>query len=97
LRHRVRYTREAAGIIRRLHPQIKHEIRQGIAALLEAPLAGHALHFELAGLRSCRVRNHRIIYRLHEGDAMIEIIFIRLRRDVYEELRDLLLKQMNQG
>jgi mRNA interferase RelE/StbE len=88
--YRVRYTIEAAGRIRKLHPQIKRDIREGIRTLLEAPLAGYSLHFELSGLWSYRVRNHRIIYRINSDEMMIDIVFVGPRRDVYEQLRDLL-------
>jgi mRNA-degrading endonuclease RelE of RelBE toxin-antitoxin system len=84
---------EAAGRIRKLHPQIKKEIREAIRALLRTPLNGHPLHFELSGLRSYRVRNHRVIYRINADDCTIDIVFVGPRRDVYEQLRDLLLGQ----
>jgi mRNA-degrading endonuclease RelE of RelBE toxin-antitoxin system len=90
-RYRVRYTTEAAGRIRNLHPQIKKEIREGIRILLQTPLAGHPLHFELSGLRSYRIRNHRVIYRINADDRTIDVVFVGPRRDVYEQLRDLLL------
>jgi mRNA interferase RelE/StbE len=91
--YRARYTKEAAERIRKLHPQVKYEIKQGIKELLVAPLAGHALQCELAGLRSYRVRTYRIIYRLHDDDSCLDIVFVGPRRDVYEELRTLLLAQ----
>jgi mRNA-degrading endonuclease RelE of RelBE toxin-antitoxin system len=90
-RYQARYTVEAAGKIRKLHPQIKREIREGIRTLLETPLAGHPLHFELSGLRSYKVRYHRVIYRINADESMIDIVFVGPRRDVYEQLRDLLL------
>jgi mRNA-degrading endonuclease RelE of RelBE toxin-antitoxin system len=95
--YRARYTREAAGRIRKLHPQIKREVREGIRALLDAPLAGHALQFDLEGLWSYRVRRHRIIYRIHDDEASLDIVYVGPRRTVYEELRALLLEQRRQG
>jgi mRNA-degrading endonuclease RelE of RelBE toxin-antitoxin system len=92
-RYQVRYTQEAADRIRKLHPQIEREIREEIRTLLDAPLAGHSLHFELSGLWSFRVRNHRIIYRINEDESMLDIVFVGPRRDVYEELRDLLIEK----
>jgi mRNA-degrading endonuclease RelE of RelBE toxin-antitoxin system len=96
-RYQARYTMEAAGKITKLHPQIKKEIREGIRTLLETPLAGHPLHFELSGLWSYRIRNHRIIYRINTDECMIDIMFVGPRRDVYEQLRDLLLEQGRSG
>jgi mRNA-degrading endonuclease RelE of RelBE toxin-antitoxin system len=92
-RYQVRYTMEAAGRIGKLHPQIKSEIREGIRTLLETPLAGYSLHFELSGLWSYRVRNHRIIYRINGDESMLDIVLVGPRRDVYEELRDLLIEK----
>jgi len=90
-RYRARYTKEAADRIRKFHPQVKAEIKQGIKDLLVTPLAGHALQYELAGFRSHRIRTYRIIYRLHDDESCLDIIFVGPRRDVYEELRELLL------
>jgi len=90
---RARYTTEAAERIRKLHPQVKQEIKAGIKELLLSPLAGHALQFELSGLRSCRVRTYRIIYRVHDDESCLDIVFVGPRRNVYEELRTLLLEQ----
>jgi mRNA interferase RelE/StbE len=91
--YRARYTKEAAERIRKLHPQVKREIKQGIRELLVAPLAGHALQFELAGLRAYRVRTYRIIYRLHDEESCLDVVFVGPRRNVYEELRTVLLSE----
>ena len=90
-RYRPRLAPEAAARIRSLHPHIKREIRQALDSLIDAPLSGHSLHFELAGLRSFRIRNYRIIYRISEDTATLDILFVGARRDVYEQLRELLL------
>jgi mRNA interferase RelE/StbE len=89
----VRYTIEAAVLIRRLHPEIKRRIREGIRDLLESPFSGHALQFDLAGFRSLRVRSHRIIFRVNNEDGFIEIYYVGHRRDVYESFRSLLLEK----
>ena len=89
--YRARYTPEAAQRIRTLHPQIKAEVKMGIRALLEKPLVGYPLHFDLAGYWSYRVRMHRIIYRMNDDDRMLDIVFVGPRRTVYEELRTLLV------
>ena len=88
-----RLSPEAASKVRRLHPHIKREIRQPISSLIDAPLSGYSLHFELAGLRSYRVRNYRIIYRINEDTATLDLLFVGARRDVYEQLRELLLSR----
>lgn len=90
---RARYTPEAATCIRRLHPEIKRRIREGIQTLLENPLSGHELRFDLSGFRSHRVKNYRIIYRLNDPESFLEILFVGQRRDVYESFRTLLLEK----
>ena len=90
---RARYTPEAARLIRKLHPDIKQLIRQAIHHLIEHPLSGQELHFELSGLRSYRVKRHRLLYRHNEQDGFIEVLVVGHRRDVYESLRDLLLEK----
>jgi mRNA-degrading endonuclease RelE of RelBE toxin-antitoxin system len=92
-RYRARLTTECAAAIRRLHPQIKREIREAVGLLVASPLSGHALHFELAGLRSFRARYHRVIYRIDEENETLDIVFVGQRRDVYEQLRDMVLDQ----
>ncbi len=87
--YRLRYTPEAAGRIRKLHPEVKQEIRDAIRTLKSSPLTGHALQQELFGYRSCRVRSYRIIYRLNDDERTIDVIFIGQRRNVYEELLSL--------
>jgi mRNA-degrading endonuclease RelE of RelBE toxin-antitoxin system len=89
--YRPRYTLEAADRIRKLHPQVKQEIRQGIKELFISPLNGYSLQFELAGLRSYRIRTYRIISRLNDDESCLDIAFVGPRRNVYEELRTLLL------
>jgi mRNA interferase RelE/StbE len=90
---RLRYTPEAAALIRKLHPEVKRRIRSGIRDLLETPLLGHELRFELSGFRSHRVKNYRIIFRLNDPEGFLEILFIGQRRDVYESFRTLLLEK----
>ncbi|MBD0305303.1 MAG: type II toxin-antitoxin system RelE/ParE family toxin [Nitrospiraceae bacterium] len=91
--YRARYTPEATERIRKLHPEIKREIRDGIRTLLNNPLAGHTLHLELSGYRSYRVRTYRIIYQINDEDTTLDVIFVGPRRNVYEELTALLLEQ----
>ena len=89
-RYRARYTPEAAARIRALHPQIKRDIREAIRTLMLDPLAGKPLQWELAGFRSLRVKQHRIVYRLNAETASIDIVFVGIRRTVYEELQAVL-------
>ena len=90
---RVRYTPEAAERIRKLHPLVKKEVREGIRTLLDNPLLGYALHDELAGYWSFRVRTYRVIFRPNDDETTLDVVFVGPRRSVYEELRTLLLEQ----
>lgn len=89
--YRARYTPEAAERIRKFHPQVKREIKEGIRELLVSPLTGHPLQFELAGPRSYRIRTYRIICRIQDDEFCLDMVFVGPRRNVYEELRTSLL------
>ena len=89
--YRARYTLEAAARIRKLHPEIKKEVREGLRRLLGEPFLGHPLHDELSGYRSLRVRSHRVIYAVNDDDRTLDVVFVGRRRNVYEELRELIL------
>ena len=94
---RARYTPEAAERIRKLHPLVKKEVREGIRALLDNPLLGYVLHDELAGYWSFRVRTHRVIFRPNDDEFTLDVVFVGSRRSVYEELRTLLLEQRHKN
>ena len=96
-RYRARYTPDAAARIRALHPQIKRDIRDAIRGLLLDPLAGKPLQWELAGFRSLRVRQYRIVYRLGEATASIDIVFVGVRKTIYEELQAMLMRERHPG
>ena len=89
--YRVRYTLEAAERLRKFHPEIKREIRQGIRELLISPLSGHPLQLELSGYRSYRIRTYRIVYQINDGESTLDVIYVGPRRTVYEELKAMLL------
>jgi len=88
---RARYTPEAAERIRKLHPLIKKEVREGIRSLLDNPLMGYALHDELSGYWSFRIRTYRVIFRPNDDESTVDVVYVGPRRSVYEELRTLLL------
>lgn len=94
---RARYTPEAAERIRKLHPLIKKEVRESIRSLLDNPLLGYALHDELAGYWSLRVRTYRIIFRSNDDESTVDVVYVGPRRSVYEELRTLLLEQRDKN
>ena len=95
--YRVRYTPEATGRIRKLHPDINKQIRAAADRLAQSPLEGHALQAELSGLRSYRVGRYRVIYRINDAERAIEVLLAGPRRDIYEELRKRLLRDRSPG
>ena len=92
MKYRPRYAFEAATRIRKLHPEVKQRARAAIDRLLKSPLDGHALHDELAGLRSYRFGKYRIIYRVNEKESTLDILLVGPRRDIYEELRERVIR-----
>ena len=93
MKQRVRYTPEAASHIRKLHPEAKRMIRNGVRTLLENPLQGHELHLELSGFRSYRIKNYRVLYQINHQEGFIEVYFVGHRRNVYESFRALLIEK----
>lgn len=75
---------ELAGLIRGLHPELKKRFKAAFMMLAADPHCGKMLREELAGLRSLRVKNMRIIYRL-SGKGIVEVVTIGPRRTIYEE------------
>jgi len=89
-RYRPRFTREASHIIAHLAPEAKRLIRVSIDELITRPAKGNELHMELSGFRSLRAKKYRIIYRVNEPDALIDIYYVGPRKDVYDNFRELL-------
>ncbi len=52
--------------------------------LVDDPHCGKMLREELAGLRSLRVKNMRIVYRIADN-GVIEVLALGPRRSIYEE------------
>ena len=94
---RARYTPEAAARIRKLHPLIKKEVREGIRSLLDNPLMGYALHDELSGYWSFRIRTYRVNFRPNDDESTVDVVYVGPRRSIYEELRTLLLEQRDKS
>ena len=88
--YRVRYTPDAARLIGTLPLEVKRVLRSAIDELRRGPEEGGELVGEFLGYRSLRVRRYRVIYRMHDEDASVDIYPVGLRRDVYETLRTLL-------
>jgi mRNA interferase RelE/StbE len=81
---KLRVPDEIVELIRKMHPQLKKKIKASLQAILSDPNSGKVLKDELAGLRSFRVSQFRIIYRISQKKD-IEIIAIGPRERIYEE------------
>lgn len=90
---KVRYTKEAAALIRKLHPEIKRLVRQAIRDLLDNPLLGHELRLDLSGFRSYRIKGYRILYQIDDGDGFLAVYYVGRRRNVYEDFRTFLAEK----
>jgi mRNA-degrading endonuclease RelE of RelBE toxin-antitoxin system len=88
--YRPRFTREASHVIAHLSPEAKRLIRASIDELIASPAKGNELQMELSGFRSLRSKKYRIIYKMNENDASIDIYYVGPRKDVYNNFRELL-------
>ena len=87
---RVLYTEEAKKNIEKLDPSVKRLIRKAIESLAVNPEKGKPLSYELAGLRSLRTSDYRVIYRIRGGELLIIIVAVGHRREIYKKLSELL-------
>ena len=89
-RLKVKFTLEAAGIVRKLHPDTKGIVKSGILEIQKSPHVGHQLQAELYGFMSHKIKRYRIIYQFDENEQTIEIYHVGHRKDVYEQFRRIL-------
>jgi mRNA interferase RelE/StbE len=85
-----------AEVIRNLHPHLKKKIKASLQSIITDPCLGKALKDEFAGLRSFRVSQFRIIYRISD-EKLIEIIAIGSRECIYEDTFRLLKRKEDIG
>ncbi len=83
---------EIADLIINLHPELKGRLKAALKLILQDPYCGKPLKNELKGLRSFRVRRFRVIYRV-APEAVVEIIAIGPRKNIYEETFRLIEKE----
>ena len=81
--HKIMVPHEVSDLIRGMHPNLRKKVRASLDIILTDPDKGKALKGELAGLRSFRVSNFRIIYGISK--KYIEIVAIGPRQKIYEE------------
>ncbi len=89
---KLRVPDDVAGLVRRMHPDLKKKIKASLQMILYTPESGKALKDELEGLRSFRVSRFRIVYKI-SSERLIEIIAIGPRERIYEETFLILKKE----
>jgi len=88
--YRILYTGEAKKNIKKLDLSVRKLIRKAIETLAFNPEKGKPLSYELAGLRSLRTSDYRVIYRIRGGELLIIVVAIGHRREIYKKLSELL-------
>ena len=85
-----------AELIRNMHPHLKKKIKASLQSIIADPYLGKTLKDELAGLRSFRLRQFRIIYRISD-EKLIEIVATGPRECIYEDTFRLLKRKEDIG
>lgn len=88
--YRILFTKEAKKNIEKLDPSIVKVIRKAIESLAVNPAKGKPLAYDLAGLRSLRTSDYRVIYRIKEKELLIIVIALGHRKEIYKKLKELL-------
>ena len=91
-KYSIQYTREAKKKIEKLDPSILVIIKKAIESLSSNPYKGKPLSYELAGLRSLRTTDYRIVYRIKEERLIIIVISVGHRKEIYKRLKELIIK-----
>ena len=81
----LRYHPSAVDEINDLSKSIKERIQKSLTRLKEKPLEGKPLKGELAGFRSNRVGNYRIVYTVSSDQNIVYVLYVGHRSKVYEE------------
>lgn len=82
--HRLEMSRAVRNLITHLPPELKRKVRTAFRAIAADPYQAKELKDELTGLRSYRLGNARIIFRL--TGQIVEVIAFGPRRDIYERV-----------
>jgi len=69
--------------LRRIEKVYLAAVAAALRRLPEDPLAGKLLGGDLEGLRSLRVGMYRIVYRFDPRGQVVDVVWIRHRREVY--------------
>ncbi|MDD5544274.1 MAG: type II toxin-antitoxin system RelE/ParE family toxin [Acidobacteriia bacterium] len=81
--YRILYTQEAARRIRKLDGTVKERVRKAIIRISEHPELGKRLTGLLSDRWSYRVGDWRILYKVRKAEAVILILTVGHRREIY--------------
>ena len=82
--HRVEISKTVRNLITHLPPELKRKVKTALRAIATDPYRAKELKDELVGLRSYRLGNARIIFRL--TGQVVEVVAFGPRRDIYERV-----------
>lgn len=88
---RFRVPDDVVRLIRGLHPELKHKVRNALGLLGRDAHAGKALQAELQELRSVRAGRFRVVYKIG-ARRIVEVIAVGPREKIYEETMRLIKK-----
>jgi len=83
----VRVSRQAAKDLERLPKSYLAAAAAALRTLGPRPLGGKPLAGDLTGLRSLRVGMYRIVYRFDPRSGVVDVVWIRHRREAYRHAR----------
>ncbi|MBI4347017.1 MAG: type II toxin-antitoxin system RelE/ParE family toxin [Elusimicrobia bacterium] len=79
----VRFTARSGRDYGALEPALRQRVANALDRVGNEPLGGKALKGGLAGLRSVRVGEYRILYRFDPPNRLVWVVAIGHRRDIY--------------
>ena len=91
--YQIKVTHFVNKIGKNFSPEIKNAAKAALKELAQNPNIGKELQGELSGFRSYRFMRYRIIYKIDTQGENVIVWAIGHRRDIYENLSGLLLKQ----
>jgi mRNA interferase RelE/StbE len=80
---RIEITPTAESQIRKLDMFLLRRIEANLRRLSNAPDLGKPPQGALAGLRSLRVGDYRIVYKVYPGQGRLAVLRVAHRREVY--------------
>lgn len=84
--YRIFYTKTAKEAIDHLDKKSKLRIKNAVERIAENPSIGKNLTYDLSDRRSYRVGDYRIIYRTYKKEALILILAVGHRRQIYRDI-----------